>query len=443
MYPSRARLPRVLVVGGGAAGLAAAARLGRRAQVVLLEARDRLGGRIDTRRDAALGLALEHGAEFVHGRPERTTALARRARARLREVPDRHLHRAGSRLADERDGFARAQELLALGGRDDEAIAAVLRRAARQRRAPGVAVELAQQLVRGFYLADPRTASSLALARMTRALDEVGGEEICRVDGGYARLLEPLERDLRRAGGEVRLSATLEELRWRPGHVEARGRGAAGGPLPPVHADCAIVTLPVTLLRGEHVRFRPALPEKRRAAGALAMGPIVKVLLRFRRAQWAEAGPRALAFLHVAGAAVPVFWTLAPLRAPVLVGWAGGPDAERLAGRREADVLRAALGAAARGLGRSPAALEEALDSGTVVDWTADPLARGGYAVFPAGAGDAPAALARPVERTLFFAGEATAGGLAGTVEGAVRSGERAAAEVLEAIGARAPGGSR
>jgi monoamine oxidase len=165
------------------------------------------------------------------------------------------------------------------------------------------------------------------------------------------------------------------------------------------------------------------------------MGPIVKVLLRFRRAPWADAGPRALAFLHVPGAAVPVFWTLAPLQAPVLVGWAGGPDARRLAGRPREAVLRTALGAAARGLGLPARSLEDALDGAEVIDWTRDPHARGGYAVFPVGTADAARTLARPVEGTLFFAGEATDPGLAGTVEGALRSGERAARELLAAWG--------
>jgi monoamine oxidase len=69
-----------------------------------------------------------------------------------------------------------------------------------------------------------------------------------------------------------------------------------------------------------------------------------------------------------------------------------------------------------------------------VIDWTCDPFARGGYAVFPAGSQGAAAELARDVERTLFFAGEATAGGHAGTVDGALASGERAAREVDEAL---------
>ncbi len=202
------------------------------------------------------------------------------------------------------------------------------------------------------------------------------------------------------------------------------------------------MTVPTSILRDGGLGFVPPLPEKRRAAAALPMGPLVKVLLRFRRAPWAGSGRRRLVFLHVPGAPVPVFWTLAPLEAPLLVGWAGGPDAARLAGRREADVVRAALASVGRGLGTPRAALEDRLDGAAVVDWTADPFARGGFAVFPVGSAGAQEALARSVEGTLFFAGEATAGGHAGTVDGALRSGERAAREVAASL-RRYPSGAR
>jgi monoamine oxidase len=428
----RPRARRVVVLGGGAAGLAAAAVLCRRGMAVtVVEARDRLGGRIDTREDPVLGIAVEHGAEFVHGRPARELALARRAGVRVRRVPDGHLRRAGARLEDAGDAFEEAQALLARGARDGEPIEATLRKAAsgRDRRAAA----MARALVRGFYLADPRTASSRALARMTGALEALHADVSSRVVEGYARLLDPLVRTIRRGRGELRLGTLVEEVRWRPGAVEVRARGAGGGRLPPLRADRAIVTLPLAILRDGAVRFSPGLREKRRAAAALAMGPIVKVLLRFRRPPWRDARrTRELVFLHVEGAPVPVLWTLAPVEAPLLVGWAGGPDAVPLAGRPAGEIVAQALRSAARGLGRTPGELEDALDGAAVADWTAVPLARGGYAVFPVGSAGAAAALASSVEATLFFAGEATAGGMAGTVEGALRSGERAAREVLE-----------
>lgn len=426
----------VLVLGAGAAGLAAGRALRAAGlDALVVEARDRTGGRVDTRVDRVLGVPLELGAEFVHGRPAALRALAREAGVALRRIPDRHLRPDGTRLAPASAELGRAQEILALGERDDEPFDRLLARPAVRRRFGDAAAELARSFVEGFYLADPRRASSLALARMTRALDEVGGDATWRPDGGWTAVLAPLVRALDPARS-LRLSARVEEIRWRPGAVEVRARGAAGGPLPPIHGDRAVVTFPLGVLKRGAVRFSPALFAKRRALGALDMGPVVKVILRFRTAFWERRGAGALGFLHAPGAAFPTFWTLAPLRAPVLVGWAGGPAGARLSGRPVAAIARAAIASLASALRVSAAEVEDRLDAVRVADWRADPLAGGGYAVFPVGSADAARALAEPVAGTLFFAGEATAdAAAAGTVPGAIASGERAAREAIASFG--------
>jgi monoamine oxidase len=288
-------------------------------------------------------------------------------------------------------------------------------------------VALARTFAEGFYLADPRTAS--AIARMEAAMEAIGADRTWRADGGWSALLAPLAARLR-GRGALRLSAEVEAaVAWRPGSVTARVRGAAGGWLGPVRGTRAVVTLPAGVLAAGRPAFQP-VPLAVRAARAVEMGPVVKVILRFRAPPW----DRGLGFLHLPRAPVPMFWTLAPVTAPVLVGWAGGPSARRLAGVSAPQVVRRALSGLSRALRRPARALEDALDGAEVIDWTADPLARGGYVVYLAGAADASDALARPAGDTLFFAGEATAGGLAGTVAGALRSGARAATEVLAAI---------
>ncbi len=431
---ARLRRGHVVVVGAGAAGLTAARaliRAGLRATVI--EARDRVGGRVDTRLDSRFGVPIEYGAEFVHGRPQGVLALSREAGVAVRRVPERHLVRGAERRGRE---LEQAHEILALGGRDDEPFARLLSRPeVRRRFAPG-ALALAAGFVEGFYLADPRRASSLALARMEQAMDSIGGDRAYRVQGGWGAVLSPLVRALSAKHAELRLSTTVEELRWRPGAVEVRARGAAGGILSPIRAERAVVTLPVGVLKSGAVRFSPALFGKRRALAALESGPVVKAVMRFRRPFWERRGAPALSFLHTPRAPFPVLWSLSPVRAPILVAWAGGPSAARLTGRPRVAAPRGAVAALARGLGLSAGEVEDELDALSIADWTADPLARGGYAVFPVGSAFASRALAEPVAGTLFFAGEATAGlADAGTVEGAIRSGERAAREVVESLG--------
>jgi len=426
--------PTVLVLGAGAAGLAAAREL-RRAGLapVVVEARARPGGRVDTRRDPMLGVPLERGAEFVHGRPPGVFALAREAGQRLREVPDGMLVFRGGRTGPAPRTIARSQELLA-GARGDESVAAVLARARRERRAGPEELALARSFTEGFYLADPRTASAAALARMDRALEGIEGDRSFRADGGWASVLAPLAAEAGRAPGALRLGFTVTRIRWRPGRVVLEGRGPAGGPVAPLAGQRLVVTLPLGVLRAGAVRFSPAPAEAARAWARLEMGPVVKVLLRFRRPPWEERGRQPFSFLQLPGAPVPVFWTLAPHRAPVLVGWAGGPRALRLSRLGPAGALRAALRGLAPAFGLGTAALDDLLEAAEVVDWNEDPLARGGYAVFPSGAGGAAEALARPVADTLFFAGEATEPDFAGTVDGALRSGVRAARQVVESF---------
>jgi monoamine oxidase len=203
-----------------------------------------------------------------------------------------------------------------------------------------------------------------------------------------------------------------------------------GQPLAPVLARQAVITLPLGVLAAGDVRFAPALPPDKRAAIArLRVGPVTKVVLRFRRDPLTRL-PFRPTLLHAPATPVPTWWPPHPAH-PVLVGWAAGPRADGLHDLDDAARVRRALGSLASTLGVTPAALAADLDAYRVFDWQRDPLARGAYAYVSPGATDAPAVLARPVEDTLFFAGEATDLEEMGTVHGALASGRRAAAEVL------------
>jgi len=206
------------------------------------------------------------------------------------------------------------------------------------------------------------------------------------------------------------------------------------------HAQRAIVTLPLGVLqqpsRAEGaVKFMPALTAKHDALKHLAPGPVIKVLMRFRRAFWEELDQgryRDVAFFHDRSAAFPTFWTALPVRVPLLVAWAAGPNAERLAGFYKSAIIDEALASLGSTFG-SRAESERALEAAWVHDWQADPYARGAYSYVLTNGEKAREALAKPLSGTLFFAGEAADTSEAGTVEGAFRSGMRAAREVLAA----------
>ena len=121
-------------------------------------------------------------------------------------------------------------------------------------------------------------------------------------------------------------------------------------------------------------------------------------------------------------------------------GWAGGPAADRLSHRNELEILDAGLSSLARGLDMSRSQLAARLRAWHVCDWQSDSFARGvHYSYVLVGGGGAVAELAKPVEGTLFFAGEATHSGFSGTVASAIASGYRAAGEALRCVGRPAP----
>jgi monoamine oxidase len=167
------------------------------------------------------------------------------------------------------------------------------------------------------------------------------------------------------------------------------------------------------------VHFNPRV-EKQPALQLLASGPVIKAALRFPGRFW----PHDVAFFHSPGAAFPTFWTPLPARVPLLIAWAGGPKAERLAGKD----------AAASALESLRTIFPRCGDPDQILlhDWQADAFARGAYSYVRVNGSDARRQLAEPLRDTLFFAGEATnVDGEAGTVSGALQTGQRAASEAL------------
>lgn len=133
---------------------------------------------------------------------------------------------------------------------------------------------------------------------------------------------------------------------------------------------------------------------------------------------------------------MPTWWTPLPFQVPVLMGWSGGASADALTGINESEVLRRALQSLQSIFQRDAGDLEEELEAWRIHDWKSDPYARGGYCIVPVGSLDAMEELARPVKDRLFFAGEHThVGGREGTIHGAIETGERAAEQVLRALG--------
>jgi len=447
----------VIIIGAGAAGLAAAAELAPSGRsLLLLEARDRIGGRVWSRTEAGLPVPIELGAEFIHGRPAATLSLMRKSGIAALDAPIVRSAIQRGRLDPRRDDlFAEIQQVMrrhagALA-KKDMSFDAFLARAAR-----GLSEEartFARMRVQGYEAADPARASARAIAEGWAGEGAANAGHF-RPAGGYGALLDSLAGALG-GGADLRLRSIVRAVRWKRGSVEVEGtlRDEGGGMRDEgasvqvrdakravfrVVARRAIVTLPLGVLqlaagaRGA-VRFTPALEAKRNALKRLASGAVIKVPLLFRTAFWEEldgARYRDVSFFHSPEAPFPTFWTALPERAPLLNAWAGGPKATRLTGKTAREIVRQAVASLESIFGQ--AGIEGLLQAAWVHDWQKDPYARGAYSYVAVGGHTAREALAAPLSDTLYFAGEATdSGGEHATVAGALQSGARAARQVM------------
>ena len=438
----------VIVIGAGAAGLAATRVLAAEGvRVILLEARDRLGGRILTVRDDRVPIPIELGAEFIHGSAPETEEVIRgagivacdvvgerwrAADGTAQRVTDywRRLDLVMRRLDPERDPDLSFREFLDRhpGGR----------RLGRER-------TLAAEFVEGFHAADIERISARSLANGGSPGDDHAERRMGRIVDGYDAVPLSLARDV---DDLARLETEARRIEWERGFVRVTA-AMRRGPSAQLTARAVIVTVPVGVLQATPpargaIEFDPEPEGLREALAGLASGSAVRIVLSFREAFWAERPIRTrphgatlacMHFLHLHGGPLPVWWSAFPLRSPMLTGWVGGPAAEVLAREGLDGIREAGLQSLATHLAIPRRTLGALVTGAWMHDWMDDPFSRGVYSYPVVGGSDASRILARPIDGTLFFSGEAADTEMrTGTVHGAIGSGRRAARSALKAL---------
>jgi monoamine oxidase len=426
----------VVIAGAGLAGLTAAYELLKHgAEVIVLEARrDRIGGRVWTRRDFQANQFAEAGADLIEGSHVELLQLAHelgcepvrilrggfsyydsnarrlvngeRAWGRLSDALQPHVH--AYHLAEQRWHTGVARYLAR------RSVSDWLESEIRNEELQRVAVGL-----RGFFLADPQDLSLLALVDQFAA-DDPGSRRLFRLRGGNDTLPQALAR---RLADRIRLGTTLVAVSHGSSRVQVRIRDRSGA-LADLTADYLVAALPATTLRA--VVIDPPLPERQRdAIGTLTYGSATRVLAQFDRRFW-----RAPGRTRAVGTDLPIGATWEgneeqPGRQGILSFLAGGRASALMQGILASEGPKALVG-------RLPwiSAERVSLLAAHAVTWESDPWAQGGYAVFkPSYDPELREWLARPHLRT-FFAGEHTSYRWQGYMNGAVESGLRAAREV-------------
>lgn len=408
--------PPVVVAGAGFAGLTAAFRLlAWGIPVVVLEARDRVGGRVHSTRLAG-GEPAELGAEWIEEGAEALLALA---------------GELGLALVDTGVDYRRREGVGTLGAsvEDQERALAIARRSLEER-GREVGGESLGAFLRSIPIDEAQRATLIARLQGTCAFDldrvplrvaergtfEGGPRRYVRVDAGNQAVAEAMAARL----PDVRLRHVVERVRVDADAVHVEG-DAPDGPFS-LAGPAAVVALPAPLAAA--LRFEPSLDgDVRRALRELPMGVASKLAVATRE------DPPLRALQEVA---VPFWcWTARGGHGPrrVVTAFAGSAQAQ--------DTLDVASGDPRPWLGRIAGLFPDVRLEGEPVlaTWGDDPFARGCYSCFDEASWERRPLLAAPAHGRVAFAGEHTAGLSSGTMDGAVESGDRAAAWVGDLLG--------
>ena len=416
----------ILVIGAGMAGAAAARASADAGQdVIVLEARDRVGGRVHTRRDIVNGVPVELGAEYLHGEKVPTWALVNElglATLHWNKQDDSLVRlESGERLtmrqarAQHPDfDLTRSWDLPEVEPHPaDEDLYHYLSRL-------GFTAEQLQYTRRSYANAMGESIHSISTHEAYSGWhDETAGTQDWRVMAGYDTLVKHLLD-----GIDVRLNTVVRHVDWEGDSVRVETDGDS------FQAERVIITLPTGVLL-ESVSFSPPLPDEKRAAiNDLRMGPGYKIVYVFDEPILPE-GITALYSRHNP----PMWWspTFGHADAPqfAITAFATGDWARELEKLGETGIQQ-------QGLQTLRAELDNVPDPTAVhiVDWTADPFAGGVYSVASPGAASRRSVLGEPLAGKLYWAGEATAKSTwSATVHGAYATGQRAAAQVIDASG--------
>jgi monoamine oxidase len=432
-----------IIVGAGIAGIRSALELTRaNKEILLLEARSRIGGRILTEKDGLLPLEL--GPEFIHGNPDAAMRQALGEENPFLGITDHHHFFRGRSRKEIPHFWEDMQKITKRIGRRrvrDTSVQDFLdsvRSLNKKKR------DLFRAYVEGFHAANPEIMSALSLFHAEeKGTDEgLNGQEQFRPLNGYQHFVDSLFQQDARLMQSALTSMVLKRVAFRAGHVALRCRNALTGTERAFRCRQLVLTLPIGVLKAPAeaeagIAWEPEMPEAlSKGLSGIEMGHVQKLVFQFRSRFWEKGFDKEPSFFHAGPENhFPTWWALAPLRTFHLIAWQGGPLAQEMKTWSEEGKAEAALRTLGSMFGKSRAFLRRELVGCLSHDWSHDPFSLGAYSYVRTGGWRASHLLGQRINPQLIVAGEgAVSGANRGTVMGALESGLKAARLVLAAV---------
>lgn len=424
----------IIIIGAGAAGLSAAMELTKAGRKVLvLEARNRIGGRIYTIEDDQFTQPIEAGAEFIHGQLPLTTSFLKKAAIKYNTIGSKIWNVTNGKVEEEQQ-FIKDWDVLMKALHElkqDQTISDFLQTHFSDDKYRELR-ETTLQYVQGYNAAHPEKASAMALKEEWEAEDE---ENQFRVQGGYQQLIDYFYNEVTRTGGDILLSSPVTNIKWKKHEVEVITTAHKS-----YYSRQVLVTIPLGVLQSQegneaNINFSPALPEKNAAIKGMGFGSALKIHLQFSGNLWEHKSlkhPMKQATFIFSDAFIPTWWTQYPNNNGLLTGWLAGPKATKLQNTTDDLIYEKVLESLSYIFTLEKTKLLQEIQACKIHNWAAQPFSCGAYSYATLHTAKAIQTLSQPEDDTIFFAGEAlTTGPMTGTVEAALFSGTETARNLI------------
>jgi Monoamine oxidase len=419
----------IIVVGAGACGLNAALEMALTGKkVVVLEATDRIGGRIHTIYNDQFDQPVELGAEFIHGELKETFLISKKAGLKHDKV--------GGEIWQNEDGNLEEQEDFIEDYNDlndkfkllkkDISIKEFIETYLQEDKYEELRFTL-KNYIEGYYAAETSKASTYALR------DELNNssDKQFRPEGGYLKLAEYLFRKCNDANVFFAFNEPVVRLEYEKDKITITTNKSK------YNSKKALVTVSMGVLQSKTIQFVPGIPEKEKAALQLGFGPVVKTIFQFKEAFWKNKDHtqnkdlKKLGFMF-ARTIIPTWWTQYPKNSSMITGWSGGPHSKDLAGLSNEQVKEKGLESLSSIFKIPISELRLNLQGWHVINWEDDPYSRGAYSYDVVDGTTFKEIVKNPLLSTLFFAGEGLYEGIEiGTVEAALANGRDTAMQIV------------